>query len=198
MLELSAANDPFFLFTDWFTEASASEVNDPDAAALATVSGDGQPNVRMVLVKQVDAAGFIFFTNSRSAKGSELTANPKAALCFHWKSLQRQIRVRGAVEKVADSLSDDYFNSRHPISRRGAIASQQSTPLASRATLDAQMNAMAAEHPDDASIPRPPHWYGFRIVPAEIEFWQQGDNRLHDRFLFKRLKDGWDVERLYP
>ncbi len=198
MLELFANNNPIELFKNWVQEAAVKEPNDPDAAALATVSADGQPNVRMVLVKQVDESGFTFFTNSLSAKGQELAAHPKAALCFHWKTLYRQIRVRGAIEKVAEEVSDAYFSSRHPVSRRGAIASQQSRPLESRTALENALADVTTQYADDGAIPRPAHWHGYRIVPAEIEFWQQGDNRLHDRFLFTREGDGWAVQRLYP
>lgn len=198
MFEVFENTDPMTLFSEWLGDAISKEVNDPDAAALATVSRGGQPNVRMVLVRQADAKGFVFFTNSQSCKGIELAENRKAALCFHWKSLARQIRVRGSVEIVSDDISDSYFNSRHPVSRRGAIASKQSQPLANRATLETDVANITATYPDDEAIPRPDHWHGYRLIPQEIEFWQQGDNRLHDRFLFTCMSNGWSVKRLYP
>ncbi len=199
-LDIEKNSEPFSLFDEWFAQAAASEVNDPDAAALATVDAGGMPDVRMVLVKTRDAHGFAFFTNLGSKKGRDLIAHPKAALCFHWKSLGRQIRVQGTIETVSSEEADAYFNSRHPVSRRGAIASRQSQPLDSRATLDSALAAVAAAHPDDNAIPRPEHWSGFRLVPLKIEFWQQGDNRLHDRFTFTRqtVDAAWDVTRLYP
>lgn len=199
MSELFTNKNPVELFKIWMTEASAHEANDPDAAALATVSADGQPNVRMVLVKQVDEKGFTFFTNSESQKGQEIAAIPKAALCFHWKSQLRQIRVRGDVEKADNDVSDAYFASRHPVSRRGAIMSQQSRPLTSRQDMEVQLMDITARYPDDDHIPRPDHWHGYRIIPKDIEFWQQGDNRLHNRILFTRQPNGeWSSSLLYP
>lgn len=191
--------DPIAAFDAWLTEAAASEPNDPNAMALSTVSADGMPNVRMVLLKGHDARGFVFYTNLESQKGHELADNAKAALCFHWKSLHRQVRVQGPVSVVADEEADAYYNSRGRQSRIGAWASAQSRPLADRAELEAAYAAMDAKYPDD-NIPRPPHWSGRRITPLRIEFWQDGDHRLHDRLIFKRASAdaAWDIERLYP
>lgn len=191
--------DPIAAFDAWLTEAAASEPNDPNAMALSTVSADGMPNVRMVLLKGHDARGFVFYTNLESQKGHELADNAKAALCFHWKSLHRQVRVQGPVSVVADEEADAYYNSRGRQSRIGAWASAQSRPLADRAELEAAYAAMDAKYPDD-NIPRPPHWSGRRITPLRIEFWQNGDHRLHDRLIFKRASAdaAWDIERLYP
>lgn len=191
--------DPIAAFDAWLTEAATSEPNDPNAMALSTVSADGMPNVRMVLLKGHDARGFVFYTNLESQKGHELADNAKAALCFHWKSLHRQVRVQGPVSVVADEEADAYYNSRGRQSRIGAWASAQSRPLADRAELEAAYAAMDAKYPDD-NIPRPPHWSGRRITPLRIEFWQDGDHRLHDRLIFKRASANaaWEIERLYP
>ena len=191
--------DPIAAFDAWLTEAAASEPNDPNAMALSTVSADGMPNVRMVLLKGHDARGFVFYTNLESQKGHELAENAQAALCFHWKSLHRQVRVQGPVSVVADEEADAYYNSRGRQSRIGAWASAQSRPLADRAELEVAYAAMDAKYPDD-NIPRPPHWSGRRITPLRIEFWQDGDHRLHDRLIFKRASANaaWDIERLYP
>lgn len=199
-LTITENTDPFALFAIWFDEARATEPNDPDAAALATADAGGMPSARMVLVKDVTTDGFTFFTNTRSKKGQELAANPRAALCFHWKSQLRQVRVQGIAAPVTATEADAYFNSRHPRSRRGAIASQQSRPLTDITALEDAVEALERDLPDDAAIPRPAHWSGFRIVPTRIEFWQQGDNRLHDRFVFARPDATlpWTVARLYP
>lgn len=197
-LNLNETVDPFAFFSGWLAEAEASEPNDPNAMALASVDEAGMPDVRMVLLKGHDSRGFAFYTNLQSVKGSQIASSRKAALCFHWKSLRRQVRVRGPVEDVSAAEADDYFGSRHPKSRRGAWASDQSRPLASRAILEDRLTQIEARFPHDDSIPRPPHWSGFRIVPDEIEFWQDGENRLHDRFRFTRQADGWSVRRLYP
>jgi len=197
-MELDQNKTPIQLFNDWMTDACRTEANDPDAASLATASKDGQPNVRIVLVKHIDETGFSFFTNGLSQKGKELDENPRAALCFHWKSLLRQVRVRGIVQNVSSEVSDAYFATRHPVSQRGAHASLQSQSLESRDALLQRMDSITTQYPDDALIPRPAHWHGYTLAPHEIEFWQQGDNRLHDRFLFTRIGDGWKVERLYP
>ena len=161
------------------------------------MSPDGQPSVRMVLLKGVDQQGFRFFTNMESRKGQELAAHPRAALCFHWKSLQRQVRVEGRVEKLPAGEADEYFKTRHPLSKLGAWASQQSRPLESRAALEARVKEIEEKF-QGTEIPRPGYWAGYLVVPEKIEFWQQGDGRLHDRFLFTRSGDGWDVERLHP
>jgi pyridoxamine 5'-phosphate oxidase len=190
------AGDPIALFEKWFELAKASELNDPNAMSLATATADARPSVRMVLMKKVDAKGFTFYTNEQSQKGQELIANPYAALCFHWKSMRRQVRVEGPVEPVSAADSDDYFHSRSRRSQIGAIASQQSRPLASREELEAKAAEVAAKYPGE--IPRPEHWRGFLVVPERIEFWQDGADRLHDRIVFMRVGDGWGKVRLYP
>ena len=191
--------DPIAAFADWLQEAAKSEPNDPNAMALATVGADGMPNARMVLLKGHDARGFVFYTNLESQKGNELDQNAKAALVFHWKSLHRQVRVQGPISPVADEEADAYYQSRGRESRIGAWASQQSRPLADRAALEAAYAEMDKKYPGE-DIPRPPYWSGRRITPLRIEFWQDGDHRLHDRLVFKRLnaEAGWQVERLYP
>ena len=198
-----AAEDPFALARAWLAEAEESEPNDPSAVALSTVDAKGLPNVRMVLAKEVETSqtegGVVFYTNYESAKGQELDANPAAAMVFHWKSLRRQIRLRGPVEKVGGKQADHYFNSRAYQSRIGAIASRQSRPLANRRTLMAEVAKIAAKHP--TKPPRPAHWGGFRIRPVEMEFWADGEFRLHDRFRWTRLSaetPAWTVQRLSP
>ena len=196
-MNIAAGTDPFELFQSWYDEAVAAEINDPDAIALASVDPDGMPSVRMVLLRQWSDEGFFFFTNYESRKSGELLATGKAAFCLHWKSLRRQIRVTGAVSKASAARSDDYFASRGRGSRIGAWASAQSRPLESRDALAADVAAVEARFPDD--VPRPPHWGGFQIVPQEIEFWHDGEHRLHDRFRFTRDgKGGWDIQRLNP
>jgi pyridoxamine 5'-phosphate oxidase len=190
---------PIDVFNDWLSEATASEPNDPNAMSLATVSGAGLPNVRMVLLKGHDARGLVFYTNLESRKGDELGEAPKAALCFHWKSLHRQVRVQGLVSAVDDAEADAYFNSRGRQSRLGAWASIQSRPLASRADLEAAYAEMEAKYPGE-DIPRPPHWSGRRVTPLRFEFWQDGDHRLHDRLVYSRsdATADWTTQRLYP
>jgi pyridoxamine 5'-phosphate oxidase len=195
--DLDIAADPLALFSVWLGEATASELNDPTAMALATVDGDGMPNVRTVLLKGVEDGGFVFFTNFESNKGRELLANPKAALCFHWKSLRRQVRVRGPVAPVADEAADAYFATRPRGSRIGAWASKQSRPLESRFALEKAVASYAAKFAL-GDVPRPDYWSGFRVAAAEIEFWKDGKFRLHDRVVFKRSGSGWDKTRLYP
>jgi pyridoxamine 5'-phosphate oxidase len=189
--------EPFRLFAEWLGEAEAAEPNDPNAMALATVDGDGMPNVRMVLLKGLDGGGFVFFTNYESVKGSELLASRKAALCFHWKSLRRQIRIRGPVEEVSRQEADAYFATRARGSRIGAWASQQSRPLESRFALEKAVASYAAKFAI-GEIPRPDYWSGFRLMPVEIEFWRNREFRLHDRIRFRRDGDGWEKTRLYP
>ncbi len=191
--------NPFDLFDTWMREAEQNEPADPNAMALATVDTEGRPDVRMVLLKAVDEAGFVFYTNFDSAKGHELLANPKAALLFHWKSLERQIRIRGQVKPVSDSEADAYFASRARNSRIGAWASKQSRPLESRFALEKQVARYAAKYAV-GPVPRPPWWSGFRLRPFEIEFWKSGAFRLHNRFVFRRIADGdtWEKTRLYP
>lgn len=189
--------EPFRLFAEWLGEAEKAEPNDPNAMALATVDGDGMPNVRMVLLKGLDGGGFVFFTNYESAKGRELLASRKAALCFHWKSLRRQIRVRGPIEEVSKAEADAYFATRHRGSRIGAWASQQSRPLESRFALEKAVASYAAKFAI-GEIPRPDYWSGFRVKPVEIEFWRDREFRLHDRIQFRQRGDGWVKTRLYP
>jgi len=195
--DLGAAADPFELFSEWFDAAVANEPNDPTAMALATVDGDGMPNVRMVLLKGIEDGGFVFFTNFESNKGREILANPKAALCFHWKSVRRQIRVRGVVTAVADAAADAYFATRPRGSRIGAWASKQSRPLESRFALEKAVAAFGAKFAF-GEVPRPSHWSGFRITPEEIEFWKDGKFRLHDRVIFRRNGANWEKAKLYP
>jgi len=192
-------DDPFALFGGWFTEAEASEPNDPNAMALATVAADGMPSVRMVLLKGFDETGFVFFTNLESRKGEQLKANPKAALCFHWKTLQRSVRVEGSVTPVSPAEADAYFATRPRSSRIGAWASKQSRPLASRFDLERRIAEYTARF-GLGEVPRPPFWSGFRLAPLRIEFWKNGAFRLHDRLVFTRadLAEGWTIERLFP
>lgn len=190
-------DDPFALFALWLADARASEPNDPNAMALATVDADGLPDVRVVLLKDVDARGFTFYTNTLSAKGRELAANPVCALNFHWKSLRRQVRVRGAVEQVTPQEADAYFHSRARESQLGACASAQSSPLDSLDALRARMDAIEARHAG-ATIPRPAHWSGYRVQPLAMEFWQDRPFRLHDRLQFRREGEGWTRQRLQP
>ncbi len=192
-------NDPLKLFDSWFGEAIASEPNDPEAVALATADADdGQPSLRMVLMKGHGPDGFTFYTNSGSQKGSELAANPRAALLFHWKSLRRQVRAEGPVEAVSDSEADSYFASRGRESQLGAWASDQSRALDSRATFEARLDQVKARF-EGRDVPRPPYWRGFRLVPQRIEFWTDRPNRLHERRLFTRSESGgWNEGLLYP
>ena len=194
--ELEAAIDPVLVFREWLREAETSEPNDANAAALATAGPSGAPNVRIVLVKKVDQRGFCFYTNSRSRKGMELAANPKAALCFHWKSLRRQVRVEGSVTELPGEDADAYFHSRARESQLGSAVSHQSRPLESRKVLEHMVREFGAEHPGE--IPRPPWWKGYTIRPERIELWVDGAHRLHDRFLFARSETGWTKMRLYP
>lgn len=192
------ATDPHALFDAWFAEARASEPNDPEAVALATAGPDGRPSVRMVLLKGHDPRGFVFYTNSESRKGGELAANPQAALLFHWKSLRRQVRVEGRVSPVSDAEADAYFASRSRDSRLGAWASDQSRPLASRELFEERYAKLAAEH-EGRDVPRPPHWWGYRLVPDRIEYWSDRPHRLHERRLFTVGPDGsWTEGLLYP
>jgi len=195
--DFTLAAEPFNLFGEWLADATKSEINDPNALALATVDADGLPDVRMVLLKGFDQKGFVFYTNFDSAKGQEILGSMKAAMCFHWKSLRRQVRVRGPVEIVTDAEADAYYASRPRGSRIGAWASKQSRPLESRFALEKAVAEYTARHPI-GDIPRPAHWSGFRIIPQQIEFWHDRPFRLHDRMLFTRSGDGWEKTRLYP
>lgn len=190
-------NDPVALFDGWLAKAGETESNDPNAMSLATVDASGQPDVRIVLLKGLSDKGFAFYTNSESAKGEQLADAPRAALCFHWKSQRRQVRVRGRVEEVGTEGSDAYFANRARGSRLSAWASDQSRPADDRDELLAAMEAAERKF-DGQDVPRPPHWYGYRVVPDAIEFWQDGAFRLHDRIQFTRAKDGWEKTRLYP
>lgn len=191
--------DPFVLFEQWFAEAQAKEINDPNAMALATADRDGLPNVRMVLMKELSPEGVVFYTNSQSAKGEEILANPQAAVVFHWKSLRRQVRFRGALTQVSDAEADAYFFSRPRDSRIGAWASQQSRPLEDRFALEKAV-AREALRFGLGEVPRPPHWTGFRLSPISIEFWQDKPFRLHDRLVFRRESTDkpFRTEHLYP
>ena len=190
-------SNPIVLFHEWLAEAGKAEPNDPNAMTLATCTADGRPSARMVLLKGVDARGFVFYTNSHSRKGGELRANGHVALLFHWKSLRRQVRVEGPIEQVTDAEADAYFASRARISRLGAIASDQSRPLPARAELERRVAENDARFPGD-TVPRPPHWTGFRVLPDAMEFWQDMPFRLHDRRTYTRTPAGWDTGALYP
>lgn len=197
--DFTTRSEPFQLFADWLEEARASEPNDPTAMSVATADADGLPNVRMTLLKEFDERGFVFYTNFESQKGTEILASRKAALGFHWKSLRRQVRLRGPVEVVSDEEADAYFRSRPRDSRIGAWASQQSRPLESRFALEKAVARYAAKYAI-GEIPRPPYWSGFRIKPVYVEFWKDGAFRLHDRVVFRRDSeaDAWSKTRLYP
>lgn len=199
------ADDPFLLFQEWMAEAARTEPNDPNAMTVATATGDGRPSARIVLLKGCDERGFVFYTNREGRKGGELVANPYAALLFHWKSLQRQVRVEGPVEEVSAAEADAYYATRARISRLGAWASLQSRPLPSRSELERRLAQYDSLHPGE-EVPRPPHWTGFRVVPERIEFWQDMPYRLHDRRVYARdaarsgagNRVGWTVGALYP
>lgn len=192
--------DPFSLFEDWFAEARQNEPNDPHAMALATVDAAGMPDIRMVLLNARDHRGFCFFTNFESAKGVQLRAHPRAALLFHWKSLRRQVRMRGPVEIVSPGEADAYFATRPRISQLGAHASKQSRPLASRAELASLVETLDQSLPPGEPVQRPDYWSGFRLLPQEFEFWKDGAFRLHDRVRFTRPApdSAWTRQRLYP
>ncbi len=193
------AEAPFTLFADWLKDAEQSEPNDPNAMSVASVDDDGMPNVRMVLLKGFDETGFVFYTNFESAKGTELLSQKKAALNFHWKSLRRQVRIRGLVETVSDEEADAYFASRARDSRIGAWASQQSRPVENRFAFEKSIAKFTAKYAIGA-VPRPPYWSGFRVKPLSIEFWHDRPYRLHDRILFERddVSKDWKKTRLYP
>jgi pyridoxamine 5'-phosphate oxidase len=189
--------DPHALFDRWLVDAEASEPNDANAMALATVDSRGQPSVRMVLLKGHDDRGFVFYTNRQSRKAGDLAANSRAGLLFHWKSLRRQVRVDGPIEPVTDAEADAYFATRGRISQLGAWASDQSRALPDRATLEARLAEVTARF-DGRDVPRPPHWSGYRVLPETIEFWEDGAHRLHNRRLFTRAGSGWSEGLLFP
>ena len=191
------AADPFALFDAWYAEAKDAEINDPDAMALATATSDGVPSVRMVLLKGHGPRGFTFYTNADSRKGEELSANPRAALLFHWKSLRRQVRIEGPVEEVSVTEADAYFATRSRDSQIGAWASDQSRPLDTRGTFEARFEEVRARFAG-SDVPRPPRWTGYRVKPERIEFWSDRPHRLHERRLFTLDHDGWSEGLLYP
>jgi pyridoxamine 5'-phosphate oxidase len=196
--DFTEAEEPFRLFATWLDDATRMEPNDPNGLALATVDADGMPNVRMVLLKGFDESGFVFYTNFESAKGKEILVSMKAAMCFHWKSLRRQVRIRGPVEIVTDAEADAYYTTRPRGSRIGAWASKQSRPLESRFALEKAVAEYTLKFAV-GDIPRPQYWSGFRLVPKTIEFWQDRPFRLHDRMVFSRTAEGgWERTRLYP
>jgi len=191
------ATDPFALFDEWLAEARTSEINDPEAMALATADTSGQPSVRMVLLKGHGPDGFVFYTNEQSAKGEDLAANPRAGLLFHWKSRRRQVRVEGKVERVPDAQADVYFATRARDSQLGAWASDQSRRLDSRQTFESRFEEVKRRF-EGEDVPRPPHWRGYRVVPERVEFWLDRPHRLHERRLFTRDGEGWTEGLLYP
>ena len=193
-----APDDPYALFSAWLGLARATEPNDPNAMALATGDADGMPSVRMVLLKDYDQSGFVFYTNDQSRKGLALHANPVAALCIHWKTCRQQIRAEGRIERVSASESDAYFHSRARASQIAAAASDQSRPLDHYAELETRVKTLAEQYDGLGDIPRPDHWGGFRIIPNRIEFWQDGPHRMHRRVVYTRNGNTWTRSMLYP
>lgn len=191
-------NDPHALFASWLKEAESTEPNDPNAMCLATVDAGGRPSARMVLLKNHDERGFVWYTNMTSRKGKALAANPVAALCFYWKSTRKQIRIEGDIELVSPEEANAYFASRHRGSRIGAWASKQSQDLESPQALAAQVRSVEAEFENQEDIPRPDHWSGYRLIPETIEFWQDGEYRLHKRMLYTKTNQGWTQQWLFP
>jgi pyridoxamine 5'-phosphate oxidase len=194
---LLSEEDPFALFAEWLEAAGKGEPSDPNAMTVSTVDPDGMPDSRMVLLKDFDQRGFVFYTNTESAKGQELNAHPKAAILFHWKSLRRQVRIRGIVEPVSDAEADAYFASRARHSQLGAWASDQSRPLPDRLALEKRVAEMGLKF-GLGKVPRPPYWSGYRIVPVTLEFWRDRPFRLHERLVFDRVGGGWTTKRLFP
>lgn len=197
--DFTQSNDPFKLFETWMADAKTSELNDPNAMSVASVDEEGMPNVRILLLKDFSVDGFTFYTNFESTKGHEILASKKVALCFHWKSLRRQVRIRGGVTQVTDAEADEYYNSRARGSRVGAWASAQSRELSARSELEGLVNQYEEKF-GDGDIPRPAHWSGFKLAPMSIEFWHDRPYRLHDRIIFERksCSDDWSTKRLYP
>ena len=191
-------DNPINLFKDWFNEAKKSEINDPNAVALGTTDGNGFPSVRMVLLKDYNDDGFVFYTNFNSNKSKAIKKDPKISMCFHWKSLLRQVRIIGLASKVSDKEADDYFNSRSYGSRIGAWASDQSSVLKSREDLLKSIQKYKNDFPDENKVPRPPHWSGWRLCPEEIEFWLDGENRIHERLKYIKKKNFWEKILLNP
>ncbi len=191
-------DNPIELFKKWFSKAEESEINDPNAVAVATSNKHNQPNVRMVLLKGLSDKGFVFYTNFNSKKGNELKENQKASMCFHWKSLRRQVRAIGKVEEVSAKEADDYFNSRPYKNRIGAWASSQSAILDQRETFNNKIKQFEKKFPDQKNVPRPPHWSGWRLLPEEIEFWLDGEGRIHERLNYRKKNGSWVKELLYP
>jgi pyridoxamine 5'-phosphate oxidase len=191
-------DNPIELFKKWFSRAVENEINDPNAVAVATSDKSNQPNVRMVLLKGLNDQGFVFYTNFNSTKGRELKINQKASMCFHWKSLRRQVRVLGKVEEVTSKEADDYYNSRPYKNRISAWASSQSQPLDKRETFLDKIKEFEKKYPDSNNVPRPPYWSGWRLIPNEIEFWVDGEGRIHERLIYKNTGGKWSKEILYP
>lgn len=191
-------DNPIELFKKWFAKADESEINDPNAVAIATSNKHNQPNVRMVLLKGLSEKGFVFYTNFESKKGEELKENQKASMCFHWKSLRRQVRAIGKVEQVSAKEADNYFNSRPYKNKIGAWASLQSKKLDNRETFLKKIKEFEVKYPDQNKVPRPPHWSGWRLLPHEIEFWLDGDGRIHERLNYRKNNGIWEKELLYP
>ena len=192
-------DNPYMLFEEWFNEAKKSEINDPNALALATADKDGNPSVRMVLLKSFDERGFVFFTNLKNKKSLDLSINPKASMCFHWKSLLRQIRIVGKINSVSEKDADEYYNSRAYGSRIGAWASNQSAVLANRNELYESINKFKKKFPDKKNVPRPEYWSGWNLSPIEIEFWLDGENRIHERLKYVKVdKNNWKKILLSP
>ena len=192
------AENPLELFKKWFSKAEQTEINDPNALALATSNKNNQPNVRMVLLKGLSEKGFVFYTNFNSRKGSDLKSNQKASMCFHWKSLRRQVRILGKVEKVNDKEADEYFNSRPYKNKIGAWASSQSSILDKRENFIKKIKEFELKYPEGNTIPRPSHWSGWRLVPEEVEFWLDGEGRIHERLNYKINNRKWSKNLLYP